>query len=101
MLPELITEVINTDTLLPRLHGILVQSSGQVINLSVEYGDLSGTRLVEKYYLSLVKLHPILRHTGLDDLPELRLIDHSVTIWIINLARDMTSQYHDVMTCLP
>ena len=33
---ELITEVINTDTLLPWLHGILVQSSGQVINLPVK-----------------------------------------------------------------
>ena len=34
MFPELITEVVNTDALLARLHGILVQSSGQVINLS-------------------------------------------------------------------
>ena len=34
--PELITEIINTDTVLARLHGILVQSSGQVINLPVK-----------------------------------------------------------------
>ena len=42
------------------------------------------------YYLSLVKLHTILRHTRLDDLSELGLIDNSVTIWIINLGRHMT-----------
>ena len=33
---ELITEIINTDTVLSRLHGILVQSSGEVINLPVK-----------------------------------------------------------------
>ena len=34
--PELITEVVNTDTLLPRLHSVLVESSGKVINLKVK-----------------------------------------------------------------
>ena len=43
-----------------------------------------------EYYLSLVELHPILRHTRLDDLSELGLIDNSVTIWIVNLGRYMT-----------
>ena len=37
---ELITEIINTDTVLSRLHGILVQSSGEVINLPVKLSDL-------------------------------------------------------------
>ena len=70
VLIELIAQIIHADTFLARLHCILKESSSEII------------------HLSLVKLHPILGHTGPDDLPQLRLIDHTVSVGIVNLKQE-------------
>ena len=67
---ELITEVINTDSILPRLHRIIVQS------------------LHEVTHLGLIKLHPVLRDAGLDDFPELGLINDPVSVGVIHLEQE-------------
>ena len=70
MLLELITEVIHADSLLARLDCVIVQSLDEVINLD------------------LVKLHAVLRDAGLDDLPELRLVNDPVTVGVIHLEQE-------------
>ena len=61
MLLELITKIIHCDAILARLDSISKECLSKIINLV------------------LIKLHPILCHTRLDNLPQLCLVNLSIT----------------------
>ena len=63
MLLELITKIIHCDAILTRLDSISKECLSKIINLV------------------LIKLHPILCHTRLDNLPQLCLVNLSITWW--------------------
>ena len=68
---QLLLEVVQSHRLLPLTHSVVEQSAGEIVQFI------------------LVKVHPILPHTGLNHLPEVPLLQDSVLVYVVDLEEKL------------